>query len=130
MVCSLLKIKNSNNFIEDLNTAGIVFENQVIKDLMVYTQAIGAELYFFRDEKGNEIDAIIELDDGNWIPVEIKLSNSAAIASLEKLNKAIETLKIEGKHSKPLFKLFITNDEESLTLITNAFVVPHSLLKL
>lgn len=71
-----MKIKNSKYLIEDPRLFGIYFENQVIKDLKVFCQNIGAELYFYRDRNDFEIDAIIQLDDGRLAPIEIKLSNS------------------------------------------------------
>ena len=129
IVCNLLNIKSQSDLFNDLNTAGIIFENQVIKDLRVYAQAIDADLYFYRDEKDNEIDAIIQLHDGNWIPVEIKLSNKSAINSIDKLNKTIQNINIQGKFNKPLFKLFITNDSESSILKDDTYIIPHALLK-
>ena len=61
----ILKLKTTEELFLDLNTFGIYFENQVIKDLLVYAQAINAEVFFYRDTNGLEIDAILELDDGN-----------------------------------------------------------------
>ena len=36
------------------------------------------ELYHYQDYKGNEIDAVIELEDGNWCAFEIKLGLNKA----------------------------------------------------
>ncbi len=65
IVCRLLDMNSPQDFYEDLNTAGILFETQVMKDLNVYAQTLGAKMYFFRDEQGNEVDAIFEFRDGS-----------------------------------------------------------------
>ncbi|NMW65423.1 ATP-binding protein [Mobiluncus mulieris] len=58
---------------QDLQTFGYIFESLVEHDLQVYTQALGGKLFHFRDEKGNEIDAVVQLADGRWAAFEIKL---------------------------------------------------------
>ena len=63
---------------------GIYFENQVIKDLLVYAQALDAQLYFYRDENNLEVDAIMELADGTWGAIEIKLGSDQAIQEATK----------------------------------------------
>lgn len=60
----LLNINQAEQFYKDPQTLGIYFENQVIKDLLVYVQALDGQLYFYRDANGLEIDAIIELNNG------------------------------------------------------------------
>jgi predicted AAA+ superfamily ATPase len=50
---------------ENLSFLGCVFENFVLKDLQVYCQYNNYELKFYRDAEGNEIDAIIEDQNGD-----------------------------------------------------------------
>lgn len=57
----------------DLNTFGFLFEALCEHDLKIYANRIDANLFHFRDEKGNEADAIVELPDGRWGAFEIKL---------------------------------------------------------
>ena len=45
----------------------------VERDLKVYAESFGAELYHYQDYSGKEIDAVIELSDGHWAAFEIKL---------------------------------------------------------
>ncbi len=129
LVCKLLDIHNYDDFFKDGKTTGIIFETQVMKDLMVYAQAIGGQLYYYHDEKDNEIDAIIELADGKWCAIEIKLSLNAAINACPQLIKNIERLKMEGKYSEPLFKMVITNADQTYITKSGVFIVPHTLLK-
>ena len=60
-----LQILNPSELLDDPKTLGFYFENQVIKDLMVYAQALNGKLYFYRDANGLKVDAVIELSDGN-----------------------------------------------------------------
>ena len=59
--------------LEDLETFGFIFEALCEHDLRIYASAHGGNLFHYRDGKGNEIDAIIELPDGRWGAFEIKL---------------------------------------------------------
>ncbi len=129
IVSNILGIKSASDFFEDLNTTGILFENQVIKDLMVYAQAIEGKLYFYRDEKGNELDAILELDDGRWAAIEIKLSFDSAVKAATSIDKVISTLKLEGKHKEPSFKMIITNCPRTIKTNNDVYIVPHALLR-
>lgn len=60
----------------EIELAGLLFESQAIHDLRVYAQAHRASVRFYRDNKGLEVDAIVEAADGRWIAVEVKLGHS------------------------------------------------------
>ena len=64
--------------LNDLNTFGFMFESMVERDLSIYAQAMNAKIFHYQDYKGNEIDAVIELEDGNWCAFEIKLGLNKA----------------------------------------------------
>ncbi len=129
IVCHLLKIKNINDFSNDLKTAGIIFENQAIKDLKVFAELNDAQLFFYRDERGNELDAIMELENGDWIAIEIKLSTKAAFDAVEKMDNTIRLMNVDSSKPLPLFKLIITNDTEAHQLIDGTYIIPLSLLR-
>ncbi len=129
IICNLLKIKNLDDFSRDLNTTGIIFENQAIKDLRVFAELNDAQLYFYRDERGNELDAIMEFDNGDWIAIEVKLSTMAAFDAVEKMNNTIRLMNIDSPKPLPLFKLIITNDTEAHQLKDGTYIVPLSLLR-
>jgi predicted AAA+ superfamily ATPase len=69
----------------DLNTLGLLFESLVIRDLRIYAQALGAEVYHYRDSNGREADAVIQLPDGGWAAFEIKLGPGAVDAAADSL---------------------------------------------
>ncbi len=100
-----------------------------MKDSLVYTQALDGKLYYYRDEKDNKIDAIIEFDDGRWIAIEIKLSEDATINAAKNMDEVIKKINLEGSHSQPQLKLIITNSSRVLALKNGALIVPHTVLK-
>jgi predicted AAA+ superfamily ATPase len=58
---------------KDLHTFGFLFEGLCIRDVSTYAELIGASLYHYRDESGLEADIILEMADGRWAALEIKL---------------------------------------------------------
>ncbi|HET7177860.1 MAG TPA: DUF4143 domain-containing protein, partial [Solirubrobacterales bacterium] len=59
----------------EIELAGFLFESQVVHDLRVYAQPHRGTVRFYRDNKGLEVDAIVEAADGRWIAVEAKLGH-------------------------------------------------------
>lgn len=88
--CSLLGITNEDRLIGDLRTFGFLFEALCERDLRIYAQSFGANLLHYQDYSNDEIDAIVELPDGNWSAFEIKLGAhqiDEAAAKLLDINK-------------------------------------------
>lgn len=69
----------------EIELAGHLFESQAIHDLRVYAQLHRADVRFYRDNKGLEVDAIVEARDGRWIGVEVKLGHNRADEGAENL---------------------------------------------
>ena len=93
LACALLKM-TPQGLINDLNTFGFLFEGMCIRDLRVYANAFGAELYHYQDYRDNEFDAVIELPDRSWCGFEVKLGAHQiddAAANLLRINAAIKT---------------------------------------
>jgi uncharacterized protein len=57
----------------EIELSGFLFESQVIHDLRVYASPHRAVVRFYRDNKGLEVDGIVEAADGRWVGVEVKL---------------------------------------------------------
>jgi predicted AAA+ superfamily ATPase len=79
----------------EIELAGFLFESQAVHDLRVYAQPHRAEVRFYRDNKGLEVDAIIEARDGRWVGMEVKLGHNRVddgarnlLALREKLSSA------------------------------------------
>ena len=92
---------SSNRLLSDLHTFGLLFESLCIRDLRIYSDAIGANLYHYRDETGREIDAIIELPDGKWGAFEIKLGANQIDIAAENLLKIRKFMESDKKAVAP-----------------------------
>lgn len=91
LACSLLRV-TADMLLHDLNTLGFLFESLCVRDLQIYADAMDAKVYHYQDYKGREVDAVIELPNGNWCAFEIKLGArqiETAAESLQKLSKSI-----------------------------------------
>ncbi len=100
--CALLNL-TAEKLINDLELFGFLFESMVERDLYTYVERFNAKLYHYQDYENNEIDAIIELEDGDWCGFEIKLGASqieGAASGLVGINNKI--IKNGGKPAKSL----------------------------
>ncbi len=97
LACALLKA-TPEMLINDLETFGFLFEALCERDLRIYAESFGAQLFHYQDYANKEIDAVIELKDGRWCAFEIKLGANQidkAAASLIEIRDRI--LKDGGK---------------------------------
>lgn len=72
LACALLKA-TPERLIGDLETFGFLFEALVERDLKIYAESFGANVFHYQDYNNKEIDAVIELENGSWCAFEIKL---------------------------------------------------------
>jgi uncharacterized protein len=82
----------------EIEWTGFLFESLVVHDLRVLAGPRRAQVRYYQDNKGLEIDAIVERRDGRWLGVEVKLGVSqvdAAAANLlamrDKLDAEVRT---------------------------------------
>lgn len=59
-------------FINDLDLFGHVFENMVLRDLLVYAEKHNARILHYTDNMGVEADAVYQMADGRYALIEIK----------------------------------------------------------
>ncbi|WP_165056723.1 MULTISPECIES: ATP-binding protein [unclassified Adlercreutzia] len=86
----------------DLNLFGFVFECMCVRDILVYAQAIEAEVYYYRDSAGLEVDVVVEAADGSWAGMEVKLGHSKVEEGTKNL-KALRRKVVEGGGEEPAF---------------------------
>lgn len=72
LACALLNA-GPERLIGDLNTFGFMFEALAERDLRIYGESFGATLSHYQDYADREIDAVVELENGDWAAVEVKL---------------------------------------------------------
>lgn len=95
------------DLLRDLNTFGFLFETICVRDLRVYGESLGGNVYHYRDKNGLECDAVIHLRNGKYGLIEIKLGGEDNIEegckSLKKLEKIIDF----NKMPTPSFKMVL-----------------------
>jgi hypothetical protein len=79
LTAALLGI-NKDRLLQDGQLFGNLFEELVLRDLRIYTSCMEAahnsSVQYYRDSDNLEVDTIIELKDGRWAGIEIKLSDN------------------------------------------------------
>jgi hypothetical protein len=76
--------------IKNLDYRGLLFESLVVRDVSVYAQACGAQLFRYNDNANFEVDVIVEGSESVWGAIEIKLGagqTAQASANLPRFKK-------------------------------------------
>lgn len=93
--CALLSL-TKEKLLNNLDLLGFLFESLVERDLLTYADSISAKLFHYQDYKNNEIDAVIELENGDWCAFEIKLGANKIDEAASKLVEINESIKRSG----------------------------------
>lgn len=91
----------------DPETLGQLFESLVIRDLRIYAQSLGATVSHYREAKGIEADAILELRDGRWAALEAKLGPASVDEGADSLLRVASHVDTT-RHGKPAFLAVVT----------------------
>ncbi len=118
------------DLILDLKTFGFIFENLCVRDLRVYAESLGGDVYHYRDNLGLECDTVIHLRNGQYGLIEIKLGGDKLIEegamNLLKLRDKIDT----DKMSSPAFMMVLTaTGNIAYQRKDNVYVVPITCLR-
>jgi predicted AAA+ superfamily ATPase len=108
MAVSALRV-GASQLLADLNATGFHFEALVVRDLRVYAQPLGGELYHWRDNNGHEVDCVVVLEDGRWGAFEVKMNPDdidVAASSLVRFKTKVDTG--HNKMGEPAFLGVIT----------------------
>ena len=109
----------------DFETFGFFFESICSRDVRVYAQALDGEVYHYNDSSGLEVDLIIELRDGRWAGIEVKLGENEVDKATSNLLKLAKI----HKSKKPSFLMILTNTELGYQREDGIYVVPLGCLK-
>ena len=107
----------------DPGTLGLFFESLVIRDLRVYGQAIGASVSHYREAKGVEADAILEMRDGRWAALEVKLGQAKIDEGARSLLRVVDHVDTD-RHGKSAFLAVITGWGYAYRRADGVFVIP------
>ncbi len=114
---------------KDITTFGFLFESLVIRDLRIYCDTIGAQVYKYRDSKKREADAVIQFSDGSWALIEVKLGNEEDIQQACKNLISIANDIDCDKTGKPAFLMVVTKNKFAYQSDTGVYIVPLACLK-
>lgn len=136
LACSLLNV-NEERLLSDGQLFGILFEALCIHDLGVFAQMLPGNmqnsLHYYRDSDGLEVDAIIELIDGRWAGIEIKLGQEKAeegFKTLNRLRKKITSSAV-AQNKNPEFMAVVTATSKVAYFEANedVYVIPFACLE-
>ena len=118
------------DLMNDLNSFGLLFETMCVRDLRVYADALGGQVYHYRDKNGLECDSVVHLRNGSYGLIEIKLGGDKLIeegaSTLKELSRKIDT----GKMKEPSFMMVLTGTGNYAYRRTDGIlVVPIATLK-
>lgn len=128
LACALLNM-NQIKLLSDLNTFGFLFEGLVERDLSIYAQSINAKLYHYQNYDNDEIDAIIELEDGEWCAFEIKLGASKIDEGADNLNKVCDKIVNSGLKAPKIKCVICGLTNAAYQRKDGVYVVPITSLK-
>jgi len=117
-----------DNLLDDFETFGFFFESLCTRDIRVYTQALGGEVYHYRDRSGLEADMIIRLHNGQWAAIEVKMGSKQideAAENLIALRERIDTSRV----GEPAFLMVLTGGEYAYRRKDGVLNIPIGCLK-
>ena len=121
--------------LKDFKTFGFLFESLVVRDLKVYSSALGGRLSYYRDRYGLEADAVLHLKDGRYALIEIKLGSSEIEEGAMHLLEIRQLIRKHNETEKqcpleePNLLMVITGGEMGYTRSDGVHVLPVSALK-
>ncbi len=118
-----------DKLLNDLETLGFLFEALCERDLKIYAESFGAGLYHYQDYNNNEIDAVVELKDGNWCAFEIKLGANQIDSAAENLIKIKEEIKEKGGNPPSVLCVVCGLSNAAYKREDGVYVVPLTALK-
>ena len=119
----------------DLKTFGFIYECLCMRDLKVYSQALGGKLSYYHDRYGLEADAVLHLLDGRYALIECKLGSQDIDAGAEHLLELRDLIKSHnGKDSNvqlrlPDLLIVLTGGNMAYTRQDGVKVIPIGCLK-
>lgn len=119
-----------NDLIQDLKTFGFLFETLCVRDLRVFADALGGNVYHYRDKDGQECDAVIHLRNGKYGLIEIKLGGDKLIEEGAKSLKAMAAKIDTDRMNAPSFLMVLTGiGDYAYRRQDGIYIVPIGCLK-
>ncbi len=119
----------------DLKTFGFVFETLCIRDLKIYSNALGGRVSYYHDRYGLEADCVLHLRDGKYALIEFKLGSSDIedgakhLLQIESLVKEYNKTETQVKLRLPDLKIVITGTQYGYLRPDGVYVIPIGCLR-
>ncbi|MCI5745171.1 MAG: DUF4143 domain-containing protein [Erysipelotrichaceae bacterium] len=128
LACALLNL-TKEKLLNDLEYLGFLFESLVERDLFTYVSSFNAKLYHYQDYNANEIDAVIEMEDGSWCGFEIKLGANQIEEAADNLKQINELIVKQGGESAKTLCVICGMTNAAYKRPDGVYVVPITSLK-
>jgi len=120
--------------LHDFKTFGFIFECLCIRDLKVYSTALGGNVSYYNDRYGLEADCALHLADGRYALIEFKLGSreiEAGASHLIKLKQLINKANKEEriKLREPDLLIVITGGDMAYTRNDGVKIIPIGCLR-
>lgn len=128
LACSLLKA-TPEKLLNDLNTLEFLFEALCERDLKIYAESFRSNVCHYQDYKDREIDAVVELENGDWCAFEIKLGANQIDEAAESLLKIKDEVEKENGKSPKVLCVICGLVNAAYKREDGVYVVPITALK-
>ena len=117
------------DLLSDIRSFGLFYEDLAVRDLAVYADCLGASLKHYRDSSGLEVDAIVELRNGRYGAIEVKVASpenvEKAASSLLRFERRMDEIGSE----RPSFRMVLTTNGACYRRADGTYVVPITCLR-
>jgi predicted AAA+ superfamily ATPase len=124
---SVMRI-NPDRLLQDFEYFGFLFEALCTRDIRIYAQHNDGDVFHYRDKSGLEADMIVQLRDGRWGAIEVKLGSKQIEEAAENLLKLKEKINTD-KMRKPSFLMVLTGGQFAFQRQDGVYIVPLGCLK-
>lgn len=119
---------------QDLKTFGFIFECLCIRDLKVYSSALGGKVSYYHDRSDLEADCVLHLSDGRYALIEFKLGSceiEEGAQHLLQIKQLVRTANASGKTNlrEPDLLMVITGGELAYTRPDGVKIIPIGCLR-
>lgn len=120
--------------LQDMKTFGFIFECLCIRDLKVYSAALGGHLSHYLDRYGLEANCVLHLADGRYALIECKLGSKEIERGAEYLLKLKELIRKTNEEKQlnirePELLIILTGGELAYTRNDGVKIIPIGTLK-
>ncbi len=128
LACALLNA-TPERLINDLETFGFLFEALCERDIKIYAESFGAQVFHYQDYTGKEIDTVVELKDGRWCAFEIKLGANQIDKAAENLIEIRDRIAAENGKVPSVMAVICGLSNAAYKRPDGVYVVPITALK-